>query len=1030
MSPFKTIVAFAFLAFIGLLLAPKLSIDLLPQPKETTFTLRFTLPHAPPETVEREATAPLENVLSQLSELKNIYSVSNYDQGIIELSFARDTDPDFKKFEILSILRQTHPQLNSRVSFPLIEQRTRSKAQASPLLVYRINGPLPSGTLRTMAEDALRIPLSTLPDVSQITLSGGQGLQVTVETDPDKLRQYGLNHAALQKNIHDFLVDEPIGFISHQAGARIALRVNNGSRSLEQLRNIPIMLPTGSYPLRQFARVYMEEMPPQTIFRVNAENSVRLSIYADLEVNRLSLAAKVKNMAAQAAGNLPVGVWLSLDYDDTEFIATEVNKNLLRTWLALALLSVLILITYRSKSILVLISALLITLSLTLLVAYGLGISIHLYSIAGLCISFGILIDNAIMALDQAQHQRQSRTAALITSTLCAMGVLSITFLLPDTERANLTDFSAIVCLAMGMSLLVAIYYVPAAQHLMQTGHAKRTKKRPPRLAVTIFKGYEKLLLALANHKKLLIAALILAFGLPVFLLPSQWPGVNWYDKTIGTSVYQEQIRPYTDRILGGALRLFVRNVFEHSGYRSPDKTKLVVAASLPYGHTLADMDRLMNYMEEFLKGIKGLENFTTQIYSGQYAQIAITFDKQSEHGSLPHQLKARLVARSLDWGGAEWTIYGVGRGFSNQSSESLPYFRVELRGYQYDELEKYGEVLAAELLKHKRIQKVNTRERLSWDERASEELTLHFDHRALASLQTHPAVAAAIVRDQSPPLEPDYYYPFAHRMLPVYHQSRTAANFSMYQLKNNYGQIDSSLLLLRDIATIRKTVSSNAIHKENRQYIKHVGFDYYGSHQFGRQYLDEVLQRFTPVLPAGFTAESAQWSFDWAKTQKQYGLLALVFISVYLISVLLFENLFQPLLILLAMVTSYIGIFLIFGWLHVYFDQGGYAAFFLLSSLSVSSAIYLINEVNRLPRNHRAAPKAAARLLRPIVLTVSTTIITFIPFIATATNEVFWSALSSGTIGGLLISLFCVFILLPVFMIRKNQPRQKGQSA
>jgi hypothetical protein len=87
LSAFKILLCFIILAGLGYIFIPSLSIDLLPNKALPVLTISFTLDDATPEVTEQEATAPLENALSQLTQLKKIYSVSGYGLGTIELTF-------------------------------------------------------------------------------------------------------------------------------------------------------------------------------------------------------------------------------------------------------------------------------------------------------------------------------------------------------------------------------------------------------------------------------------------------------------------------------------------------------------------------------------------------------------------------------------------------------------------------------------------------------------------------------------------------------------------------------------------------------------------------------------------------------------------------------------------------------------------------------------------------------------------------------------------------------------------------------
>ena len=318
-----------------------------------------------------------------------------------------------------------------------------------------------------------------------------------------------------------------------------------------------------------------------------------------------------------------------------------------------------------------------INLLLTALAAYLLDIAIHLYTIAGITISFGMMVDNAIIMLDELDKRKQKNIfKAILGATLTTVMALLLVLFLPEEERQNLTEFCMIVAVALSSSILVAIFYVPAVYHLIfKNDIIKRSRFtfRKQRRHVWIFSIYSRFILFIAQYRKTFIILVILAFGLPVFLLPTKWEGQEWYNQTIGSDVYQEKIRTVTDPLLGGSLRLFIRNVYERSGYRDAQRTQLYINAELPQGNTLEEMNRVMIRVEDYLKTVVGIDKYILRVQSGQDASISILFKEQFENGSLPYQLKGRLIARSLDWGGVDWDIYGVGQGFSNGVGDNLP---------------------------------------------------------------------------------------------------------------------------------------------------------------------------------------------------------------------------------------------------------------------------------------------------------------------------------------------------------------------
>ncbi len=1025
--PFRIVVSFLVISLLGVAVIPRLSVNLNPDYSEPAFTVSFSLPGSSPETVEQEATSLLENAFAGLTNLNEIRSVSSYDKGTITLVFDKETDMAFKRFEVVSILRNIRPSLPARMSYPEITQTSEEK-DISPLLVYRVNAPFATTYIKQQIERHLLRRVAGLPGVEKVETAGAVPLQIVVETQPALLRKTGFTHSQLLSRIREGFAVQQMGYVHTGHGWQLYVRAGEPARSLHDIREL-IVDYAGLYPVRvkDLARVYIDEQERQSYFRVNGLNSVSLRIYARQGQNRIELARQVKQVVADRQGLLPPGFQVQVNYDDTLFLRKELHKIYFRSGLSILILTLFIFLSYRNwRHLVILMSGIAVNLCLTVLVSWLLHINIHLYTIAGITIAFGLIVDNAIVMLD---HLRRHRTRgiflALLAATATTVAALAVVYFLPEEERQNLSEFAAIIMLALFNSLVVALWFTPAmVALLMPAGYTSGPARPPRRWAVRWFRRYYRLLTFLARHRKKMLVALVLIFGTPIFMLPASWEGHEWYNVTVGSDLYQEDIRPVSDKWLGGTLRWFVRNVFEKSGYRSNEQTRLYVQASLPYGHTVEQMNKAIRHVEDYLQGISGIDKFVTTVYSGRFARVVITFKEDYERGALPYFLKSRLIAQSLNWAGVEWSVYGVGRGFSNATGESLPGFRVVMKGYNYDELARQADILAAKLLRHKRIQKVNTNERVSWEEEASTQLVLQLDPARFARQASLYEVTEAL-RGSSWQQQPQGSINLAGTLLPVVVRDRQAADFSAHDLTGGALWLnDSTGLANATFVDLQKTTTINAIHKENRQYIRVVGFDYYGSARFGGKYLDKVLKEMAAELPMGYEAKRSGWYWDWNKTKRNYGLLLLLTVAIYFICSIMFENLRQPLYIIGMVPMSFVGLFITFAGFDLYFDQGGYAAFVLLGGLTVNAAIFIVYDLHHLPGRHynRKVAKAVWGKARPVLLTVASSCFGLLPFLLEGQNEVFWFSLAAGTIGGLTISLVAVFLVLPVWLMKRKE--------
>ncbi|HSF55559.1 MAG TPA: efflux RND transporter permease subunit [Algoriphagus sp.] len=1036
MTPFRVLIAFVVLGILGFAVVPLLSVDLNPREREPVLTVRYGIPRSSPEIIEKLATSPLEGAFSQLTELKKITSVSNYDQGSITLWFDKKSDMELKKFEVLALIRQVYPQLDERLSYPVVTQSAQARDDfKTPILTYSVNGPFASFEIKKIADDVLKPALTQFAEVEEVQIRGANDLQVFVTFDVQKMQSFGISKTMLNTRITQAFGQQYPGTVYNNRGETLFVTLDRKLNKLDQLENLAILQTGGmEVRLRDIAQVTLEEAEATRFYRINGNNSVTLTAFNRDGVNKVLLAKTLKTAIESAKVNLPQGFEVRLENDDTEFLEKELDKIYKRSGLSILILIAFIFLINRNwRYLSILFLGIVVNLSLTAMVLYFLKVDIHMITIAGLTISFGLVVDNAIVMMDHLHKYRNRKVfLALLAASLTTVAALLMVLLLPEEDRKSLTEFSIVVSVMLGVSLLVALFFTPAFYEVLFKESVQKGRKLTlPKLRKRVdwLRRYELGIAFTAKYKKTFLTAILLLFGTPIFFLPAKWEGQEWYNKTVGNTFYQEEIRPYVDKALGGSLRMFVRGVYEKSSYREPAKTKLYVSARLPFGNTLDQMDFIMREFETYLKGVEGIEQFVTYVISGQYAQIEITFKEQYENGALPYQLKGKLSVKSTDWSGAQWNIYGVGQGFyTGGGGEGIPSFRVEMKGYNFDELERQADALAKKLKQHKRIPEVNTNERLSYNEQKTQEYVLRLDQNQIALGETNQFEVLNTLQDLSKPQGPSSYLELADQNYGLMLREREAESFSKFDLEQK-GLIsgEDRILKVSDYGTLNLETTTNALHKEDRQYIRVVAFEYMGSAKFGNEYLDEVLEEMKVLMPIGYEAEKQTWSWNSEKAQREYGLLGLLIVGIFFICTILFENFRQPFYIIFLIPISFIGLFLIFSLFDFYFDQGGYAAFVMLGGLAVNAGIFILNDFNNRKTGvyNRNILKSVAGKAVPILLTVLSTCFGLVPFLIEGQNEIFWFSLAIGTIGGLVFSMVGVFWILPVLMWRKMSKTQ-----
>lgn len=1034
-SPFRIVFIFITIAICCLLCIPKLDISLLPSDQSQTITVSYSVRNSNPEQTEEKATSILENTFSQLKGLKKIESFSGYNFGKISLHFGNEQDMSYRKFEVNALIRQVKTKLSADVSYPTISQETDNESSTRPILTYTYKSSSQNSILREEAEQFIKKKLSGISGIKDIIVSGVLGQQINIFYDKNKLDSYHIDVEDIEKSLNDLSQVLYPGLIKNNNNKLEFIKVVPSVLDLESLGKTQIKSRRSGniIELKNLASISITEQEAQDYFRINGENAVNINIYANSDVNSIYLANQIKENINSFKNTLNNNNLIELSFDDTEFLQKEIDKNYQRTTLALLILTLFVFVSYKDwKHVLNLFSSLVINLSLTILIAWLCNIQFHMYTLGGIAIAFGIMIDHSIIMLDYYRQYRNTKVfMALIGATLTTIVALSLVFYLPQNEQNKLVDFSLIIIIALASSLITNLWFTVSLYNLLFKNELNNKRKRKIlglKRLIYYSQSYTKIIFWTSNHRKKFICFLILLFGIPIYLLPPKLNDKAWYNESIGSERYQEDIAPVLNKWLGGTLRFFNENTFQESESRELGRSRLNVYAQLPIGNTLEQMNDVIKEMELYLKGIEGIDQFITSINSGQIAHIEITFKKQYENSSFPIQFKSTLTEKCYEWGGVTWNIDGIGQAFRNNTFEDVPTFKVLMKGYNYDELEKQAYLLKDKLSNHRRVKNINVNDRASIRDQTGEEYILNFksnlaDIAGLNARDIINTLGPMVVQTTS-----SNSITLGNKILPVFYNSNSSNEFSKWDLLNNTIHLNNKSLKLNDFSEFNLQKTAGLILKENRQYLRTVSFNFWGKSDIGQSFLDKKIAEMREEMPLGFSLSEYEYNRQEDENNQNYWLILILILGNYIICSILFESLKQSIYIIAIIPISFIGLFLIFSIFNFPFDQGGYAAFIMLGGLVINAGIFIINDFNNLNKNtknknivNKLVIKSILNRGRTILLTIIASICGLLPFLVEGPNEVFWFSLAIGTIGGLLFSLFAIFIVLPVFMWQKD---------
>ena len=554
-SSFTLIVAFVALSLIGLALLPMLPVKLNPSRSLPSLTVSFSMPGNSSRVIETEVTSKLEGMLARVGGIEKVESVSDNGSGRITMQLDKHADIDMLRFEVSTIIRQTWPELPAGVSYPIISTQQTDDEASRPFLTYTINAPVDPYMIQQWAEMNMKPVLGQLAGIYRVDLSGATPQEWRLTYDNRQLAQHGISVADVQSAIANHLGREFMGIVAleHSSGDREWIRVaKTGSYDDLNLKTIFVRTAQGELiSLDKLLSVTHVQQEPTSYYRINGLNSVYMNLTAEESANQLRLASEVKAAMQRLEALLPAGYEVHTGYDATEYIQDELSKIYFRTGLTvLILLAFVALITLNRKYLFLIVCSLTVNICIALIFYYLFGLEIQIYSLAGITISLNLVIDNTIVMSDHLMRKRNLQAfLSILAATLTTIGALVIIFFMDEKVRLNLQDVAAVVIINLAVSLLVALFFVPSLME--KIGLENRQKHRlhswRHRWAVRITSAYQWLIGQLVRYRVAACLLLVLAFGLPVYMLPEKAEGEGFWAQMYNKVFYESEELIYID---------------------------------------------------------------------------------------------------------------------------------------------------------------------------------------------------------------------------------------------------------------------------------------------------------------------------------------------------------------------------------------------------------------------------------------------------------------------------------------------------
>jgi hydrophobic/amphiphilic exporter-1 (mainly G- bacteria), HAE1 family len=473
--PSLIIVIFLAIGLVGTFGYFQLRYELLPKVEPPFVVVSTVYPGASPAEVETGVTKPIEDAVSSLEKISNIYANSYEGFSTVSIEYEYSANSDRAMQDVQRKINGILMTLPRDIRTPVVQKWTFEDV---PIVQMGVSSSMPSRQFYQFLKDRVRPALSKLDGVGQVNLVGGEIREIRINLDAQKVRARGLSIAQITQIVRASNLDFPTGTIKG-ADRESVVRISGKFQSTDELQNLVIQHSTegGEVRLRDVAEVVDGVQEYSSFNRINGQTTVGINILKQTDANAVEVSNKVREEIGRLESEYAAeGLRFDIVADGSLFTieaADAVKKDLAVAVLLVSLVMFLFLHSVRNSIIvLVAIPASMISAALGMWI---LDYSLNLMTLLALSLVIGILVDDSIVVLENIHHHLEKgedkRTAALRGRNEIGFAALSITLVdvvvfLPLTLIVGLVgdimrEFSVVVVISTLMSLVVSFTLTP-----------------------------------------------------------------------------------------------------------------------------------------------------------------------------------------------------------------------------------------------------------------------------------------------------------------------------------------------------------------------------------------------------------------------------------------------------------------------------------------------------------------------------------------------------------------------------------------
>ncbi len=428
-----------------------------------------------PEDIENLVTRPIEGTVVSVEGIKRVTSQSMSGTSIVYVEFNWGTDMDVAEQNIRKRIDLVRDRFPDDVTQPLTFAFNPSM---QPIVFMSVtSNELGEAELRNLLTEQVEPRLERLPGVASISTVGGLEREIEVDLNPYELAANRISIDQIQNALRFNNLEVPGGLLEEGA-KEFAVKTNATYDNMDQIRNTVVSYSKTGEPvyLKNVATVTDGFKEITQVIRTNQKNALMMMAYKQTDANTVQATEAVLNALPQLEKRLGNGIQFNILFDQATFINQSIS-NLSTTAILAFLLSGLVLLFFlrHIRSSLIVSISIPISVVVTFFVMSRLGITLNMISMAGLALAIGMLVDNAIVVLENIFRRQQEgehiRVAAengasevgmaITASTLTTLAVFIPILFVPGIAGQLFKDMALTIVVSLLSSLAVALTLIP-----------------------------------------------------------------------------------------------------------------------------------------------------------------------------------------------------------------------------------------------------------------------------------------------------------------------------------------------------------------------------------------------------------------------------------------------------------------------------------------------------------------------------------------------------------------------------------------